>query len=51
MEVVPSDQQLVFLHEHEKLGVTSQVQLLGLFLNGLMEQVATPGIRPCGPDT
>lgn len=51
MEVVPSDQQVVFLHEHEKLGVTSQVQLLGLFLNGLMEEVATPGIRPCGPDT
>lgn len=49
MEVVPSDQQVEFLHEHEKLRVTSQVQLLGLFLNGLMEEVATPGIRPCGP--
>lgn len=51
MEVAPSDQQVEFLHEHEKLRVTSQVQLLGLFLNGLMEEVATPGIRPCGPDT
>ncbi|WP_236212632.1 hypothetical protein [Metapseudomonas otitidis] len=46
---MPTDQQAVFLHEHEKLGVTSQVQLLGLFLSGLMEEVATPGIRPCGP--
>ncbi len=51
MEVVPSVQRLVFLHEHERLRVTSQVQLLGLFLNGLMEGGATPGIRPCGPDT
>lgn len=51
LRISPSTVRVHRRNLYEKLGVTSQVQLLGLFLHGLMEEGAAPTIRRCSPDT
>ncbi|MGK8707116.1 LuxR C-terminal-related transcriptional regulator [Metapseudomonas otitidis] len=51
LRISPSTVRVHRRNLYEKLGVTSQVQLLGLFLHGLMEEGAAPAIRRCSSDT